>query len=267
MSRVRLCILLGLVAALSGYAQAPNVFENGVVNNSSFIPFGQPGHASAPGTIVAIFGTNLASGLSQSMSVPLSTSLGGVSVRFNDILTPLFYVAQGQIAAQMPFGLTGSEATVVVETAAGRSAPRRIQIAPTSPAIFTLNGQGFGQGIVVFANTVVFAAPPIPNASSRPAQAGDFLTIYANGLGAVNPPVLSGSAAPLTPPFAETALPTVTLGGRDCRVPFSGLVPGLVGLYQVNVEVPTGVTPGSAVPLQISIGGVTSSNLVTIAVQ
>jgi len=106
----------------------------------------------------------------------------------------------------------------------------------------------------------------LPN--SRPAKSGDFLTIYANALGAVQPAVPDGNAAPATPPLATTTTdPVVTLGGVRCRLLFSGLVPGLVALYQINIEVPSGVAPGNAVPLQISMGGVTSSDKVTIAVQ
>ncbi|MBI3698307.1 MAG: hypothetical protein HY238_26155 [Acidobacteria bacterium] len=261
------------LAALAGpvLAQAPDVFENGVVNGASFTPFGRPGHPTAPGSIVSIFGTNLASGLAQASSIPLSTSLGGTSVTFNGTPAPLFVVTAGQINAQLPAGLTGSTATIVVQRAgAGSSTPRTIQIAPTSPAIFTDPPGGAGQGIVVYAlDPTVFAAVPslrLPNA--RPAKAGDFLTIYTNALGAVNPAVPDGNAAPSSPPLAATTTtPVVTLGGVRCDVLFSGLVPGLVGLYQINIQVPQGVRTGSAVPLQIAMGGVTSSDQVTIAVQ
>jgi uncharacterized protein (TIGR03437 family) len=122
---------------------------------------------------------------------------------------------------------------------------------------------------VVFATdpTVFVAVPSLRLPNARPARAGDFLTIYANGLGAVTPAVPDGNAAPSAEPLARTAEPTVTLGGRPCRVLFAGLVPGLVALNQINIEVPTGVPTGNAVPLVISLGGVTSSDLVTIAVQ
>ena len=64
--------------------------------------------------------------------------------------------------------------------------------------------------------------------------------------------------------------PTVTIGGQTARVLFSGMAPGWVGLWQINVqipaEIPASVTPGSAVPLTITADGVTS-NTVTIAVE
>jgi uncharacterized protein (TIGR03437 family) len=47
---------------------------------------------------------------------------------------------------------------------------------------------------------------------------------------------------------------------------FSGLAPGFVGLYQVNVQVPAAAPSGAAVPVALTIAGV-QSNTVTIAIQ
>ena len=63
-----------------------------------------------------------------------------------------------------------------------------------------------------------------------------------------------------------TTLPTVTIGGVEARVTFSGLAPGFVGLYQINVEVPPGVPIGDQVEVVVTIGGV-RANVVTIAVE
>jgi uncharacterized protein (TIGR03437 family) len=62
-------------------------------------------------------------------------------------------------------------------------------------------------------------------------------------------------------------IPVVMIGGVSAQVAFSGLSPQFVGVNQVNVVVPAGVTPGNAVPLQISVGGLTSTNQVTMAIQ
>ena len=64
----------------------------------------------------------------------------------------------------------------------------------------------------------------------------------------------------------STSTPVVTIGGVPAAVTFSGLAPGFVGLYQVNAEVPANARTGDAVPVALTIGGVTS-NTVTIAVQ
>jgi uncharacterized protein (TIGR03437 family) len=104
--------------------------------------------------------------------------------------------------------------------------------------------------------------------SSNPATAGTtYILIYCTGLGAVkdNQPA-TGAPASLTAQAETATTPTVTIGGVTANVSFSGLAPGYVGLYQVNALVPAGVAAGSAVPVAISMGDV-SSNTVTIAVQ
>jgi uncharacterized protein (TIGR03437 family) len=99
-------------------------------------------------------------------------------------------------------------------------------------------------------------------------QRGEYLEIYAGGLGPTSNPPADGAAAPGPPNLATTVLqPSVTIGGIPVpTVSYSGLAPGEVGLYQIDVQVPSSVTPGSAVPVVVTING-TTSNTVTIAVQ
>jgi uncharacterized protein (TIGR03437 family) len=231
--------LLAVGLAQPATAQFPEIFD--VENAASFTQFGEPGYAVAPGSIVAIFGSDFAWSLLEASSAPLSTSLGNVSVTFDGIPAPLFTVVPGdfydQIIAQLPSQLTGPVSTILVYTDWGVSFPQDVQINPFSPGIFTDPPGGVGQGVVVFANEPrVFAAMPsywYPH--DRPAKAGDLLTIYANGLGPVNPGVPDGVAAPSPPHLARTVQqPIVTLGGVTCPVLFSGLVPGLVAAQEAE---------------------------------
>jgi uncharacterized protein (TIGR03437 family) len=181
----------------------------------------------------------------------------------------LYFVSPGQINFQMPWELTGqTQALLSVVFNGIPSAPLTINLAPVGPAIFTTNSQGTGQGAIQIANTTTFAAPvgSIPGVDARPATAGDFLTIYCTGLGDVSNRPASGAPAPGGPLASTVATPTVTIGGMPTTATFSGLSPGFVGLYQVNVQVLAGVAPGNAVPVVITIGGA-SSNTATIAVQ
>ena len=105
------------------------------------------GASGRAGSLVSIFGTNLASTSSAATSVPLSTSLGGVKVTFNNIAAPLNYVSGGQINAQMPFELTGSStAQVVVTNSGAASAPQTVQVASIAPGIFPFGGQAVAYG-------------------------------------------------------------------------------------------------------------------------
>ncbi len=99
---------------------------------------------------------------------------------------------------------------------------------------------------------------------SAPARPGELLSIFCAGLGALQSPVTSGDIPP-TPPPQTTSQPQVNIAGIPAPVSFSGLAPGFVGLYQVDVQVPAGVPSGTH-NLEIIINGV-PSNTVTIAVQ
>jgi adhesin/invasin len=86
-------------------------------------------------------------------------------------------------------------------------------------------------------------------------------------LGEVLPAVVEGIGAPGPPNLANTVnTVTATIGTVDAKVLFSGLTPGFVGLYQVNMIMPTGVAPGNAVPLVLTVAG-NSSLPVTLAVR
>jgi len=257
-------------ATLQPAGSQPSVFEGGTVNNASFAAGTTP---LAPGSIAAIFGTGLndGSGISDSSfgsDGKLLSTLGGASVTFNDIPAPIFSSFQSQLNVQVPFELTGSSTASVRVTSGGQtSSPRTVPLGPSSPGIFAVNNQGTGQGAIQIANTVIFAAPEnsIPGVEARPANRGDFLTIFCTGLGDVTNRPASGVAASGNPLSTTTATPQVTIGGIPATVNFAGLSPGFVGLYQVNAEVPAGAPSGGSVQVKLSIGGV-ESNMVTIAV-
>jgi hypothetical protein len=99
-----------------------------------------------------------------------------------------------------------------------------------------------------------------------PAAGSTVIQIYCTGLGAVTNQPATGSAALSDPLSWTAATPNVTISGAAGTVLFSGLAPGAVGEYQVNVLVPAGASKGDAVPVTIQIGGLTS-NTATIAVQ
>jgi uncharacterized protein (TIGR03437 family) len=125
---------------------------------------------------------------------------------------------------------------------------------------------GIGQAIAINADGSL-AAPSgsIPGIATHPAQAGDVLILLANGLGPVGPAIADGAASSDTL-RSTLSVPSVLIGGMPAQVTFSGLSPQFAGVNQINIVVPTGVTTGGAVPLQIRIGNVTTSSQVTIAV-
>jgi uncharacterized protein (TIGR03437 family) len=248
--------------AVAAYAQSPVVNNGGVINAANGIT------PVTPGSLVSIFGTNLASGLAQANSIPLSTTLNGVSVTFNGVQAPLLFVSGGQINAQLPWNVlssgTAGSATVVVTRDGSVSAPQSLQVGPFSPGIFAINN------IAVAINpdgSIAAPAGAIAGVNTHPAKVADpgLLVILCTGLGTVDPPGITGTNS-LDALRTATTTPTVVVGGQAVQVRFAGLSPQFVGVNQINVFLPAGTPTGNNVPLQISLGGVTTSASVTIAV-
>jgi uncharacterized protein (TIGR03437 family) len=128
-----------------------------------------------------------------------------------------------------------------------------------------MNGQG--QGAVLNQDSGRNGDPKVL-VGVNPAACGSVIQIFATGAGETTPALAAGEAAPAggNPLVLTKVQPTVTIGGKNAKVQFSGMAPGFVGLWQINAEVPQDMTPGMAVPLVMTAGG-HSSNTVTIAVQ
>jgi uncharacterized protein (TIGR03437 family) len=236
----------------------PVISVGGVVNAASYVT-----NASiTPGSIASIFGVQLSANPTSATGVPLPTTLGGTQVLLNGNATPaipLFYVSPTQINFEMPVEATASTATLTVVSGGLSSLPVTVNTGAIYPAIFTVNGAGTGLAAALNAN---YSA----NNTTNPSPAGSVILLYVTGLGAANPPVSTGQAGALAPPLNQTVVtPTVMINGVAANVGFSGLAPGFVGLYQLNVTIPQG-TPSGLTNVQVVAGGVTS-NTVQIAVK
>jgi uncharacterized protein (TIGR03437 family) len=220
----------------SGAGNGQQIEAGAVVNAATFQQ-----RALAPGSLVSLFGSNL----------------NGATVQFNGVPAPILYASSSQLNLQVPWELQGNSTTSVTVT--GNSIGTELESVPVAlsdPGIFSL---GAPQG------AIENVAGAVLNANS-PAHAGDYILIFATGLGAVTPSPPTGVASGANPLSHLFVYPTATVGGVSAPVSFAGLAPGFIGLYQVNVQVPQGVAPGDAVPVIVSIGG-SASNSVTISVR
>jgi uncharacterized protein (TIGR03437 family) len=130
----------------------------------------------------------------------------------------------------------------------------------STPGIFTIDASGLGSGAILNQDYQV-------NAPATAAVRGQVIMIYCTGGGVTNPPSVDGSVTGL--PLPNLTLPvTVTIGGLNADVGYKGGAPTTVaGLTQINAVVPSGVTPGPAVPVLVTIGGVQSQPGVTVSVK
>lgn len=213
------------------------------------------------GEIVSVFGTQLAPAGAGATTVPLPIMLTGTSATVDNFNVSLYFVSPGQLNVQIPWesaGDTNVNQAVLAVFNNGQSATFNFNVTSYAPGIFTMNAQGSGQGAILNSSYQIADA-------SNPAAPGSYVQLYCTGLGAVSNTPLDGAPSPSNPLAETTIAPTVTIGGLPATVLFSGLAPGFVGEYQVNVQVPSGIAAGSAVPVVLTIGGV-SSNTVTMAV-
>lgn len=228
----------------------PRIQSQLVVNAATFT------NALAPGSLITILGQNLAVEERQAPGFPLPAELSGTTVEFNGQPIPLLYVSAGKINAQLPYGLPG-RAALRVRTPDG-AADASISMAQSAPAILSISGDPGAAPAIVHSGSgalVSDASPAIP---------GEFLTVYAIGLGPVIGEIAAGQAAPASPPLSVQAEVEVRLGNVQIQPAFAGLSPGLAGLYQVNLVVPAGAPAGPSA-LRILVAGI-SSNTVTLPI-
>jgi len=105
----------------------------------------------------------------------------------------------------------------------------------------------------------------------NPAARGSAIAIYLTGAGVTNPASVDGAVTVPTPPFpALTQTVNVSIGGVSIpaqSILYSGAAPGSVeGLTQINVVIPSTVTPGPTVPVVVTIGSVPSQTGITVSV-
>ena len=232
--------------ALAGTIRAPHL--DALVNAATLSEAGL-----APGTTVNLLGSNLAGGtaLPPPFPFPLPFMLAGTTVTVNGVTAPLYSMTPGQVNFLVPFLTTGQTAVVTLSNANGQATVTVPRI-DASPGIFVSGG-----------NPNIFHADGTRVSNAAPARPGEEVVIYATGLGAVDQFVPSGQPSPSNPAARTILQPTVRVGGISANVVFSGLTPGSIAIYQVNVVVP----PGSSgvVPVVIDMGGGNVSNTVMIS--
>jgi uncharacterized protein (TIGR03437 family) len=230
--------------------------------------------AAAPGQIVALFGLDLVvgDGSASASTIPLPRSLQNATVYVNGIAAPLFFTSDGQINYQLPYATAPGEAAVVVLRDDGIAAHGKVSVRAAVPGIYTFGSSGQGQAAAQNADYSLNGDPAVL-AGARSAPKGGVVILYGSGTGAQL--VNAGTGQPITVPDGEAAgnplpatasNPTATIGGQPATVFFSGLSPGLVGLWQLNLQVPPDAPGGAAVEVIINFGG-QAANRVTIAIE
>jgi adhesin/invasin len=235
---------------------APEILLDGIVSAAGFSPAPAP---VAAGSILSLFGLNLATETANAAQLPLPRELSGLKVLVAGVEAPLIALFPGEEFDQLNFQLPAeagalSAADVVIERGGFYSGPRTLSIAPAVPAIFTLTQDGAGPAAALDARFSLIT-------TDNPASPGEIVHIFATGLGQTTPALQSGQA-PVS--LSRTVLPlAATIGGRTAEVAFAGLAPGFAGLYQINLVVPPGLGTGDQ-PVVLKMDGISSGEGVTL---
>ncbi|MGA8582145.1 MAG: BACON domain-containing carbohydrate-binding protein [Bryobacteraceae bacterium] len=226
----------------------------------------------SPGDIISIFGSNLGPALPgvgaqlNSAGTALTTTLGGTQVFFDGAAAALTYAGAGQVNAVVPYEVAGKTTTqMTVAYQGATSAPATLNVQATTPAVFSLDFTGQGNGAILNQNKSL-------NGKANPAARGSVVQIFLTGGGVTDPASTDGWITTQIGgqwPLLVAQPVTVTIGGvAATQINYAGAAPDAVaGLTQINAVVPDSVTPGSALPLVIQIGTAQSQSGIAIAVE
>ena len=194
--------------------------------------------AIAPASWIEIYGVNLAPDTRpwrvSDFNGSAPTSLDDVRVTVNGSAAFVSFISPGQVNAQVPSTLSPGPATVTVTSGNQTSAPYSVVVVPTEPGLLSTPASEVGDAIAIF----------LPDGSvPKTVKPGDTIVLYGIGFGSTTPDVPAGQIA--TQPDQLQARFEVSFsagppgqGSQPAPVSYAGHVPGTVGLYQFNVQVP-----------------------------
>jgi uncharacterized protein (TIGR03437 family) len=228
---------------------APFADSAGILNSGSWT------RSIAPGSLISIFGTNLSTGTASAAATPLPFELAGSSIVVNGSPAPLLYVSPTQINAQVPYETRTGAASLTIKSGKVTGEPVAFNVVANGPGVMMIPQTNHALGVNYPEGSI--------NSAQHPATPGEFLILYIIGQGQVDNPVPTGAAAPFSPLSNALAPVRAIIGGQDAQVLFAGLLPGYVGVLQVNLLVP--LVPSGEHVLQVTIGEA-SANATTVSI-
>jgi uncharacterized protein (TIGR03437 family) len=221
---------------------APSISDGGFTNGASYKT------TMAPGSLISVFGSNLATSISSATTVPLPLYGNSASVTIDGFAAPLWYISPTQLNVQVPWEVKPGTVQVTVNVA-GRTDTKPMQVVPVAPGIF-VDGTS---------RLVPFST----------GHRGDYLILFITGQGEVSPTVPTGAGPLAGTALAQLPVPVqpvqVTIGGVTAPILFAGIPPGLVGVTQINFQIPATAQLGEQ-PLVVIVGD-QKSPAATVTVQ
>ena len=221
----------------------------------------------APGSIVSIYGSNLATTGTSATTVPLPTNLGGTSVTITDgsgatAALGLFYAGPNQINAEVPETASTGTATLTITTPSGTQTAS-VMLAAVAPGLFTANQSGKGVAAAQLVTNQSNGQQTTVDIFNAPCAAGACVGIPLDVSSGNTALVLFGTGIQNRASLSDV---TVMIGGQALPGFYAGPAPMFTGLDQVNVLLPASLAGSGTVNITVSISG-TQSNVVTATFQ
>lgn len=206
----------------------------------------------APGMIAALYslGNGFGGAGQSASSLPLPTQLNGLEVLFNGAPAPLFYAGPAQINFQVPMGApqSGTADVQVVNVSTGQTVGAwPANMGAVSPGLFTTAANGIGSAAALNQDNT-------PNSPSNPALAGTIVQLFGTGQGFIPGAPADGNVSNAA--LSTPQVPQVVMGDTfvdSSAITYSGLAPTLVGVWQINVKIPSDLITLPNNPVQVVV--------------
>jgi uncharacterized protein (TIGR03437 family) len=222
----------------------------------------------SPGAWISIFGSNLAytSRLwldSEILGGKLPTLLDGVTVTIDGRLAAIHYISPAQLNVQVPDDTATGPVPVAVTTPQG-TATFTTTMQTVSPGLFMYPAANARYVAAQHADYSIVGPPGLYPGASSPAKPSEVIILYATGFGPTSPPTPSGQVVTSAAPVVNLSAISVTIGGQQAPVQWAGVT--MAGVWQLNVQVPTGAATGDAAVVA-QIGGKSTQGGAFVTVQ
>src|SRR5579864_4086972 len=181
-----------------------------------------PEAAVAPGSIISIYGENLALASAIGPDSPLAQTLGGVTVAVGDRMLPLLFVAPGQINALVPSDLALGGQTLTIHFDSQPDVKGTFTAQRNAPGLFyqQISGKSFAIALHQDGSYVT---------AKSPAHRGELVTLLGTGFGPYHPQPLEGFAVPASPRLPLVDHAELLFEDQSIAPEFAGAAAGRVG--------------------------------------
>jgi uncharacterized protein (TIGR03437 family) len=239
-------------AVMADFATVPFIPPAGIQSVTGPTPDG----AIAPGSIIAIYGENLAPEFKLGGNNPLSQAIGGTTLTVGDFLLPLVFVSPGQISAQVPWELGEGTYTLAIHNSGLPDVNGTFTVARDAPGIFLqANDQNLPLVLALHADgTLVNQASP--------AIRGEQIAIYGTGFGPYTRTSIDGFPPAPASDFRVADPVTVTVGSAQTTPDWAGAAAGMVGVSIVKVTINDDMAISGNATLTVGVNGKQSASMI-----